>query len=238
MVQSQSAPGFVMHGAREAFESGAGYLEEQIRALEEAVEKNPGLTFDLAKTILESTCKTVLKERGTNYDSRWDLPKLLKETLAQLQLVPEGVDDEQKISNSLRKTVGGLQTVIHGICELRNTHGFASHGKDASFQQLEAIQALLVARSADAIMSFLFRTHRNYATQTSPREIAYDDHPDFNDYVDGVHDIIKIFEAEFRPSEVLFQMEPETYRVYLADFQPEVENGSEADDEGSVEVAP
>jgi hypothetical protein len=52
----------------------------------------------------------------------------------------------------------------------------------------------------------------------------YDEHPAFNAYVDDVHDAIRIFEAEFRPSDVLFQIEPETYRVYLAEFDAEVED--------------
>jgi hypothetical protein len=33
--------------------------------------------------------------------------------------------------------------------------------------------------------------------------------------------MIRIFDSEFRPSEILFQMEPETYRVYLAEFDSE-----------------
>jgi hypothetical protein len=40
--------------------------------------------------------------------------------------------------------------------------------------------------------------------------------------------MVRIFDAEFRPSEVLFQMEPETYRVYLTEFDPEnTDPGSE-----------
>lgn len=41
--------------------------------------------------------------------------------------------------------------------------------------------------------------------------------------VDESDGTIRIFEAEFRPSEVLFQLEPESYRVYLAEFELEVE---------------
>lgn len=44
--------------------------------------------------------------------------------------------------------------------------------------------------------------------------------------------MIRIFDAEFRPSEVLFQLEPQTYRVYLAEFDTEVqgEDGDTAPD--------
>lgn len=218
---------FVMHGAREAVLAGAAHLERQVVALESAALSNPGLAFDLAKTLLEGACKTVLSERAYNYDSGWDLPKLLKETLSQLQLVPSTLGSEPEVSDSLRKTAGGLQTTIQGICELRNTHGFASHGKDPTFQELEAVQALLVARAADAIVSFMFRVHVGYQRRESPAQPAYNDHPTFNEYIDDSHQPIQVFREEFVPSKVLFELAPEPYRVYLTEFLQEEKGGGE-----------
>ncbi len=213
---------FVMHGARAALAAGCVHIEQQINAIESAVVSNAGLAFDLAKTLLESICKAVLSERKIAHDDGWDLPRLLKETTRQVQLVPAGVQGGGPASASLRKMVGGLQTAIQGICELRNSHGFASHGKDPSFQQLESVQALLVARAADAIVHFLFHAHWGDGAVTPPREPAYQDHPAFNEHVDGIHDLIRIFDVEFRPSQVLFEMEPESYRIYLAEFEPDL----------------
>jgi hypothetical protein len=39
--------------------------------------------------------------------------------------------------------------------------------------------------------------------------------------VDEAHAVIRIFDIELRASEVLFQMEPESYRIYLAEFTEE-----------------
>jgi hypothetical protein len=210
-----------MHGAREVLDAGAVHIEQQVSALEEAVTANAGLAFDLAKTLIESACKTVLSERKFEYDRSWDLPRLLRETLAQLRLVPERLDGEQEVTESLRKMAGGLQTAIQGICELRNTRGFASHGREAAFQQLESVQALLVARSSDAIVNFLFRIHRNYPAGAAVLPHAYDNRPDFNQYVDELHSSVHIFNEEFEPSKILFQMAPEPYRIYLTEFQSE-----------------
>ena len=221
MAETNTTIRFVMHGAREVLDAGAVHIEQQISALEEAVTANAGLVFDLAKTLIESSCKTVLSQRKFEYDGNWDLPRLLRETLGQLRLVPEGVDGEQDVSESLRKMAGGLQTTIQGICELRNTHGFASHGREAAFQQLESVQALLVARSSDAIVNFLFRIHRNYPAGESVLPRAYDDQPEFNQYVDELHSRVHIFNEEFEPSKILFQLAPEPYRIYLTEFQPE-----------------
>jgi hypothetical protein len=226
---------FVMNGSREVLLTGAAHLERQIVALEAAASSNPGLAFDLAKTLLESACKTVLSERACQYDGGWDLPKLLKETLSQLQLVPDKLGSEADVSDSLRKTAGGLQTTIQGICELRNTHGFASHGKDPTFQELESVQALLVARAADAIVSFVFRVHQGYERRQSPASLAYNDHPKFNEYVDECHEPVQVFKEDFAPSRILFELAPEPYRVYLTEFQQE-EKGS--GDITTSEVAP
>jgi len=210
-----------MHGAREVLEASAAHIEQQILAIEDAVTTNPGLAFDFAKTLVESACKTVLSERGCVRDDGWDLPRLFKETLGQLRLVPDGVGGEQDVSDSLRKTVGGLQTAIQGICELRNTHGFASHGKDATFQQLERVQAVLVARAADTVVNFLFHVHRSYVAGVPGDRFDYADHPTFNDFVDETHELVRIFNLEYRPSEILFQVDPQAYRDHLTEYKAE-----------------
>lgn len=230
MADSHDQP-FVMSGAREILLTGAAHLERQIVALEGAASSNPGLAFDLAKTLLESACKTVLSERACSYENGWDLPKLLKETLTKIQLVPSEMGAEPDVSDSLRKTAGGLQTTIQGICELRNTHGFASHGKDPAFQDLEAVQALLVARAADAIVSFMFRAHQGYQRGAVPAMLSYEDHPEFNEFVDESNAPIHIFSEEFAPSRVLFEMASEPYRVYLTEFQ---QGASETADSGEA----
>jgi len=123
---------------------------------------------------------------------------------------------EPEIRKSLAQTLSGLHTAIQGICELRNQCGFASHGSGTARPAMESIQALLAAESADAIIGFLHRVHRQ--DRGPVLRPTFDDNPDFNDSVDEAFGNIRIFEVEFRPSEVLHQMEPESYRVYLAEF--------------------
>jgi len=182
MTAATASPAFLMLGAREAIEAGAVHIEQQVLAIEQAVLTNHGLAFDLAKTLLESTCKGILAERKAACNETWDLPRLLKETLGHLRLVPAGLAVSKEVSDSLRKTAGGLQTVIQGICEIRNSHGFASHGKDPEFQQLDGVQALLVARASDAIVSFLYRMHRDPEDVKPAPVPSFADFAAFNDY--------------------------------------------------------
>ena len=215
---------FVMHGAREAMASGLAHIEEQVTTIERAVVENPALAFDLAKTLVESTCKAVLGERAGAND---DLPKLFREATRQLVFVPEAVRGDTRVDESLKRTLSGLNGAVQGICELRNQCGFASHGSGEPRPALGSVQALLAASAADAVVGFLYRTHRQAWDEDEPRPLRFEDHAAFNGHVDETHGAFRVFDSEFRASEVLFHMEPETYRIYLTeldgDGDPEAE---------------
>jgi len=230
---------FVMHGARDAVARGLVHIEQQVQALESAVAENPGLAFDLAKTLVESVCRAVLGERSIAFGEADDLPKLFKTASTHLPFLPVTATNAAETRKSLAQTLNGLHTAIQGICELRNQCGFASHGAGTTRPTMESVQALLAAGAADAIVGFLHRVHRqDRRPPPSPRAL-YDDNGAFNDSMDEAHGTIRIYEVEFRPSEVLFQMEPETYRVYLAEFDAEAEDAeAKAAGDRPSEVAP
>jgi Abortive infection C-terminus len=207
---------FVMHSAREAVAGGLGHIEQQVDALERAIFENPSLAFDLAKTLVESVCRTILDERSVPYETRDDLPRIFKAATRSLPFLPAGASAEGDIRKSLAQTLGGLHTSLQGICELRNHAGFASHGAGGARPALESVQALLAAQSADAIVGFVHRMHRQ--DQVVRRGDSFDDNEAFNASVDEVHGFVRIFEVEFRPSEVLYAMEPETYRLYATEY--------------------
>lgn len=222
MAETLTAP-FVMHGARDAIAGGLGHIEQQVKSIELAVFENPGLAFDLAKTLIESVCRAVLSERAIPYTNEDDLPKLLKTAMNHLPFLPPTASEETEIRESLKRMISGLNTIMQGICELRNQCGFASHGSDKQRLIMESVQALLAAEAADTVVGFLHRIHRQDRTLPLSQRALYEDNPAFNESVDEAHGVIRIFEAEFQPSEVLFRMEPETYRVYLAEFNAETE---------------
>ena len=214
---------FVMQGTRDVMSSGFAHMEQQVAAVEQAVQENPGLAFDLSRSLIEGACCTILTERGIPFDPRDDLPQLYRMVVQNIPLLPVGESQAVDVRRSLQKTLNGLNTSIQGICELRNQCGFASHGSSGSRPTLEWVQAWMAAETADTVVSFLYRIHRQDRTPTSSAETSYDEHPDFNELIDGSHGMLRILDAEFRPSEVLFQMEPETYRIHLAEFDSQIE---------------
>jgi hypothetical protein len=214
-------PPFVMHGARDAVAVGLDHVEQQVTSIEKAITDNPGLAFDLAKTLVESACRSILTERSIAYTDEDDLPRLFKIVTQHLPFLPPELSGEADVRKSLAQTLSGLNTAMQGICELRNRCGFASHGSGSPRPALESVQALLAAEAADAIVGFIYRIHYQDRARVIGSPPAYRDHPGFNDSVDNAYGMIRIFDVEFRPSEVLFQLEPESYRIYLSEFDGE-----------------
>lgn len=210
---------FSMHGAREAIAGGLLHTQEQVIGIEQAVHANPGLAFDLAKTLIESACRTILSERNIGFDPADDLPKLFKNVTSTVPFLPPSSSGEVKVRKSLVQTLSGLHTALQGVCELRNECGFTSHGSDKPRPAMESAQALLAAQSADTIVGFLFRVHLKDRQRGLDKPVKYEEQEDFNTYLDEIHEVIRIFDAEFKPSEILFLIEPQTYRIYLTEYE-------------------
>ena len=220
---------FQMVGARSAILEGpiAKPIEQQIEAIENALESIPDFAFDLSKTLVESVCKTVLADIGQAADPNWNAPKLLKETANRLNLLPRNHPDPAKASESVEKTIRGMIQTIQGLCELRNKYGMASHGRDAFSARLELRQATLAAQAADTIVSFLYRIHRDARSQTPGGRVHYEDRPDFNEAFDRDNELIRLSQLGLLPSHVLFQCDQEAYKAALNDYITERDGGAE-----------
>jgi hypothetical protein len=212
---------FVMYGARAAMSAGLSHIEAQVKGIERAVTENPELAFDLAKTVVESTCRTILTERKIVFASDDDLPRLFKIVTMNLPMLPVAASSEVGARKSLAQTLNGLHTALHGVCELRNAYGFASHGVGSPRPVMESVQALLVAQAADAIIGFLHRVHRQMRDDLPSSRFKYDNNNDFNYYVDDANEQVQIFDLVYRPSEVLFAVDQEAYRDLLTGFERE-----------------
>lgn len=224
MSESIAGPSrFQMVGARAAVLDGpiAEAIEQQLRAIENALESVPDFAFDLSKTLVESVCKTVLADIGQPAGPNWDAPKLLKETTKCLTLLPRNHPDPVKAQDSVGKTVRGLIQTIQGLCELRNGYGMASHGRDGFAARLDIRQATLAAQAADTIVSFLYSIHRDALTQSPGARVYYEDHSDFNEAFDRDNDVIRIGTLELLPSGVLFHADSQAYKAALNDYLAE-----------------
>ena len=222
MIRSSTSR-FQMVGVRSAILDGpiAEFIEQQIDAIENAVESVPAFAFDLSKTLIESVCKTVLADIGQSANPNWDAPRLLKEATNRLNLLPRGHPDPAKARDSVEKTLRGMLQTIQGLCELRNRYGMASHGRDAFSARLDVRHATLAAHAADTIVSFLYRLHHDALMQTPGARVYYEDHADFNEAFDLENETVRLGNLEFLPSRVLFHVDREAYKAALYEHRAE-----------------
>ena len=218
---------FQMHACRTVVLPVAVAFESQIQAIEDSVERVPDFAFDLSKALVQSVCRTVLSDLGSSADPNWDAPKLLRETTNRLRLLPRGHQNAGPARDSIDKTIRGLLQTIQGLCELRNSYGMASHGRDISSARLGQRQATLAAQAADTIASFLYRTHRDALAESPGDRVYYEDHPEFNQWLDEGTDPITIGGETLLASRVLYHAANTAYKIALTDYlnEPPDENG-------------
>lgn len=136
----------------------ANHLAEQIRRMEDSVETDPSLAIGTAKELIETCCKTILSERGQEISGTPDIPTLTKATLKELNLVPEGVPNEARGADVIKRLLSNLSTIGHGLAELRGLYG-TGHGQHGSTSGLTTRHAKLAVGAASTLAVFLFETH-------------------------------------------------------------------------------
>ena len=217
-MMEQSQPSFTMRGARKAVSQGLNHIEAQVEAIEDAVSSNPGYAFDLAKTLVESVCRTILTERGGSWAESDDLPRLFREVGNHLPVLPPHESRETGVRQSILQTVRGLQAAVQGIAELRNQLGFASHGSDRHRPTMGEAHAVMAAQAADTIVGFLYDVHVQDLAVSASVDSSLAPNPDFDEYLNDQYEIVSILEVNFLPSEILFQVDPELYRASLEEY--------------------
>jgi hypothetical protein len=146
--------------AREAAQQLTGeYIQQQIRRMEESVDKDPELAIGTAKEFLESFCGTILAERGVPVDKRLDLPALVRLTVGQLNVLPHGVSEVPHAEKTIKVLLNNLMSIGHQLAELRNAYG-TGHGKTTEHVGLSKHHARLAVGAAAALAAFLFDCHK------------------------------------------------------------------------------
>ncbi len=136
----------------------SAYIAKQIRRIESSIHHDPSLAIGTAKELVETCCKTILKERGIEFGSADDIPKLTRAALKSLNLVPETVDEASRGADVIKRLLSNLGTIGNNLAELRSLYG-TGHGKHGAASELSARHAKLAVGAAATLVTFLFDTH-------------------------------------------------------------------------------
>jgi hypothetical protein len=91
------------------------------------------------------------------------MPELLRETRKQLRLLPEDIPDAARGAETIKRLLGNLGQLGHGLAELRNLYG-SGHGRSGRAKGLSARHARLAVGAVSTLVQFLFETHRERKT--------------------------------------------------------------------------
>lgn len=116
--------------------------------------ESPAAAITAGRALLETTCKSVLKECGVRDESAGDLPRLYKQTRVALELeVAEGS------GQAVHQIASGLTAVVAGLSGLSNQAG-DRHGLAEGLKIDDLALASLAVHGAGCLALFLARVHR------------------------------------------------------------------------------
>lgn len=124
------------------------------KALERRLTDPEG-AITLARTMLESACKTILDDRGVDYKDRDDLPGLYKKVARSLKIAPSDHTEQQ-----FKAILGACTTVVQELGSLRNRVS-DSHGPGRTVYKPTARHAALAVNLGGSMAQFLLQTHED-----------------------------------------------------------------------------
>jgi hypothetical protein len=148
-------------------------MARQIERMEAAVHGDPTLAIGTAKELMETCCKTILKQRDVTYSRGADLGTLTKALVTELELVPEGVHEAKRGAESIKQILRNLTAMTNHLAELRGLYG-TGHGQDGQHRGLQPRHARLAVGAAATFVDFVTETHslRPLTASTKDADLA------------------------------------------------------------------
>lgn len=129
------------------------YMTNQINLMIKSLDSNPTEAIGKSKELIESCCKTILKECSVDVTKDWTFQQLINKTFETLHLLPKDIDDNSPIGQSFKQIYGSLKGLTNPIAAIRNVYG-TGHGKDIHFQALDSRHAKLLAGISCSVTEF------------------------------------------------------------------------------------
>ncbi len=151
-----TAGGVIVEPALNAL-SDAATIKEHLRRLDASVDSDPRLAVSVAKDLVESTAKLVLRARSFPYSGKEDLPPLVARAQKALNLHAAGVAADNEEARALKTILGSLANLTQGVTELRNKVG-VGHGRESVPAWVRPRHARLAAGAAATWCNLMLET--------------------------------------------------------------------------------
>ena len=134
------------------------YISSQIDIMIHMQSENPTEAIGKSKELIESCCKTILEQNIIAIDRKWDIIRLVDETVKLLKITPKDIPDTAPESIAIKGLLQNLKVISQNIATIRNAYG-SGHGKSASYKGLEERHAKLAVGSSITLVNFLWDSH-------------------------------------------------------------------------------
>jgi hypothetical protein len=200
-------------------------LERSCTQIETFLDSSFPIAIEGSKALIESICKTILKEQRIEYSSSINTQQLMTETINFLAFT--------EYSDQLKQFGRSFVNIIKNLAEIRNDIALISHG--ASVDELhrpkiDQISTSFLLNSIETIACFLIEYYELEFAKRSEKEAEseseYNDFEEFNLYFDETYGDLTIAEYEYSSSEALFSLDPTAYKT---EYQKYLENLNEID---------
>ncbi len=136
----------------------ASAVRDHLRRLDDNIETDPRLAVSVAKDLVESTAKLVLRQCGVTYNPRNDdVSALAARAQEALKLNARGVNSDADGAPATKKLLGAVATLAQGITELRNQVG-VGHGRESVPTWVRPRHARLAAGAAHVWCQLMLET--------------------------------------------------------------------------------
>jgi len=135
----------------------AAAIQDHLQRLNRNVDIDPRLAVSVAKDLVESTAKLVLKQVGVEFTASDDLPRLAYKAQDALGLHASRGDSSAPEGKTLKQILGGLSSLIQGVTELRNGVG-VGHGRESVPEWVKPRHARLAAGAATTWCNVMLET--------------------------------------------------------------------------------
>ena len=203
---------------RELFEKfpSSTSLQYAVEVIERTVYTQPGIAFTHCRGLLETVCTTILTDRGIDVPDNPDAKWLMSQALQTLELTTLDEEDKQA-EHGARDLLKGLNLLVSGVADLRNSQGVGPHGRDALTRVLSSEYAVLTAMAVDAAVGLMFRLHQEQIGRNPANHLRFGAHDDYDEYLDARYPI-EIEEAPIRASQALHRQDRRAYLTGLVEF--------------------
>lgn len=196
-------------------------LKRTIIAINNSIlEGESGLVVGQCKALIETLCKSILKEQGKEIEPNISLGKLAKKAITALGVEQTGNKD-QKTREAFVKLINSfasqLENSANAIGTLRNEYCPLAHGRSHDQPQLHMIYAHLVASQTDALTTFILELIEQQKNLVP--EIIFSENEDYNEYLYSTFEELEIYGDLYQAPEILFKMNPEVYQRGLEEYR-------------------